>query len=171
MKEGVKLFKHQSGFTLIETLVYLALFTIIIGGTMVTVYQVIEASGAQQAKTILQEEGNFILAKLNWALTGAIDDTEIASPTLVNSSDRLTINNAPGSTLRFEADLNNGNIRFNSGGGLFELNSDRVSVSTTTPHIFSQPTDNKIQANFTLNTLSRQGKLFSQNFELTKYLR
>src|SRR4030042_506817 len=61
----------QAGFTLIESLLYIALFSIIIGGALVAVYQMIESSDAVSAKNIVEMEGSFLLRKIDWALTGA----------------------------------------------------------------------------------------------------
>ena len=61
---------YQKGFTLIETIIYIALFTILIVGGFVTAYQLIQGSDTLNAKTITQEEGNFVLRKMDWALTG-----------------------------------------------------------------------------------------------------
>jgi hypothetical protein len=58
--------KHTKGFTLIETLMYLALFTLIIGGGMLATYQIIESTTASYGHILLQEEGNFILRKIAW---------------------------------------------------------------------------------------------------------
>lgn len=160
----------QKGFTLIEMLVYLALFAIVIGGGIVTVYQIIQNSNSLQAKTVLQEEGNFILAKLNYALTGAAADTcvtipdsstlKIDKPSCVPPvATSLTFNNkdpltgAPDKNLRL-----NGAV----------LNSDRAEISALN---FSKSAGEEIKAEFTLTTLSNDGKTLSQDFEITKYLR
>src|SRR4030042_5686193 len=63
----------QAGFTLIESLLYIALFSIIIGGALVAVYQMIESSDAVSAKNIVEMEGSFLLRKIDWALTGISD--------------------------------------------------------------------------------------------------
>ncbi len=59
------------GFTLIETLVYLALFALIIGGLVVTTYLLFQTSDRYQTRATMQEEKNFILAKITWALSQA----------------------------------------------------------------------------------------------------
>ncbi len=75
--------KNQ-GFTLIETLLYLALFTLIIGGGMTAAYQIIESTAAAQSHLILEEEGNFILRKIAWGFDKA--DVNIADLVALHSS-------------------------------------------------------------------------------------
>lgn len=161
--------KSSAGFTLIEIIIYLALFSIIMSGSVVTVYQIIQNSNSLQTKVILEEEGNFILAKLNWALTGAQANTNIESPGVGISSSTLIIKTLPGNILRAQADLNNGNIRFNGGtGNLLELNPERITVTSLN---FSQPVAGEIQASVTLTALSNDGKIFSRTLHITKHLR
>ena len=58
----------MKGFTLIETIVYLALFSILMGGAIVAAFNIFESAGRQQTHTMLQEEGNFLIAKINEAV-------------------------------------------------------------------------------------------------------
>jgi type II secretory pathway pseudopilin PulG len=59
---------HTSGFTLIETIIYLALFTIVIGGIVVAAYAMFENADRNQAKAMLQDEQNFVMAKIALAM-------------------------------------------------------------------------------------------------------
>lgn len=61
----------QSGFTLIETVIYLALFAIMFSGAVAAAYSIIESSGRIRARAVMQEEGEFLLAKINWAVSTA----------------------------------------------------------------------------------------------------
>jgi prepilin-type N-terminal cleavage/methylation domain-containing protein len=61
----------RRGFTLLEVLIYIALFGVLMGGAVVSTYQLLEGGQAHQARVTAQEEGGFISRKLNWALGGA----------------------------------------------------------------------------------------------------
>lgn len=61
----------RRGFTLIETLVYLALFAIVLFGIVATTYAYFETVGRNQTKAMLQEEGQFMLGKIAYAMSGA----------------------------------------------------------------------------------------------------
>ena len=64
-------FKRESGFTLIEMLIYTALFTIIMTGTLVVAYQIIESGQKVRARVMAEEEANFVLQKIAWAVNSA----------------------------------------------------------------------------------------------------
>jgi type II secretory pathway pseudopilin PulG len=61
--------KSGKGFSLIETIIYIALFSIIMTGAFVTAYQLLDGSGRLNAKAITAEEGNFAVKKIEWAMT------------------------------------------------------------------------------------------------------
>ncbi len=59
------------GVTLIETLIYLALFAIIMSGLMASAYMLYAGADQSQTKAMLQEEENFILGKISYAMSQA----------------------------------------------------------------------------------------------------
>lgn len=67
----------KKGFTLLETIIYIALFSVLMAGVLETVY-VLFLSNAQYSKAIaVQEEATFLNRKLSWALSGA---TALSAP-------------------------------------------------------------------------------------------
>ncbi len=70
--------KQQEGFTLIELIVYLALFGILFGGAIVGTYNLIESSGRNQSRIMMQEEGEFLSSKINWVVSSA-DTAQVQS--------------------------------------------------------------------------------------------
>ena len=78
----------NKGFTIIELVIYLALFSIMLGGLIVTVFQLMESAGNLTSKDAVQEEINFVLKKMDWALA---DASGINSP-LSGTSNTLIIN-------------------------------------------------------------------------------
>ncbi len=72
---------HNKGFTLIETVIYIGLFTILMGTGFIAVYNLIEGSNRLNTRAVTAEEGNFVLRKINWALTGiSVSTADITSP-------------------------------------------------------------------------------------------
>lgn len=65
----------NKGFTLLETMIYIALFGLIMSGSVVTAYQLLEGGRHNQTAITIQEEGTFLSRKINWALLGATDVT------------------------------------------------------------------------------------------------
>src|SRR3989338_3513166 len=78
-----------SGFTLLEAVIYIALFAVIIGGVVGGAYQVIQSSTAAQGQALVYEEANFLLAKINWALLSG--GKKICQPAAGNSSPDLDL--------------------------------------------------------------------------------
>lgn len=63
--------KAVRGFTLIETVLYIAFLSLILGGAVFTAYNLTQSSGRGDADAARQEEGNFILRKISFALSSA----------------------------------------------------------------------------------------------------
>lgn len=59
------------GFTLMETIMYIALFSILMTGAVVAAYNLVEGASRNNAAIEVEEEGTFLDRKINWALTGA----------------------------------------------------------------------------------------------------
>lgn len=147
------------GSTLIETLIYIVLFAIIIGGVMVATYQIIEATDKTQVRVILEDEGNFLLRKIDWALTGA---GSVNTPT----PNSLIVTKSGGLTLTFDFDSGNLRLRRNTGPAK-ELNSENVAISNLVfQHITTPGKPDAIKASFTASYYNQ-----SKFFETTKYLR
>lgn len=70
---------RKKGFTLIETLLYIALFSIILTGIIVISFQIIEGSEKTRQKVIIEEEANFLMRKFAWATSG-IRSNDIQRP-------------------------------------------------------------------------------------------
>ena len=113
----------NKGFTLIEMVIYIALFSIIMGGVVVTVFQLSQSGGATTSKIIIQEEINFVLKKFDWVLTGA-DSGSIDTGT----PGELTLNNTSISpqpiVIRFSAD----DIEIEMDGDTYLLATENVEV-------------------------------------------
>jgi prepilin-type N-terminal cleavage/methylation domain-containing protein len=67
----------NKGFTLLETIIYLALFSVLMSGALVAVYTLLQSGTQNLNATSIQAEGTFINRKLSWALSGA---TAVTAP-------------------------------------------------------------------------------------------
>ena len=157
---------NKTGFTLIESIIYLALFVIIIGGGMVAVYQIIQSTDTAYNHVILQGEANFLLRKIDWALNGA---TSIITPFDATPTTNLVVNKDIGGSLtQLTFTLTDGNITLERDSlGANTLNSSSITVDSL---YFKQDPTDSITADFTLTTL-QAGKPATQSFSTTKYLR
>lgn len=119
--------QSEAGFTLLETVLYLALFALLMGSVVLTAYYLVQESTRTQVKVVVYQEGNFMLRKMDWALTGATAITDPASGT-TGSHLQLT---KPTGTL--ELQLTAGTVQLRQNGGTYaDLNNDFVTVSGLT---------------------------------------
>lgn len=70
----------EKGFTLIETLVYIGLFVLLVGGGMATAYNIFSSNATLQSKIFAEQEGEFVLGKLNWILSSTASTSLNPSP-------------------------------------------------------------------------------------------
>jgi prepilin-type N-terminal cleavage/methylation domain-containing protein len=66
----IKRKRKNRGFTLMETMIYIALFGIIMSGAVVGTYNLLEGGDRNVASAGVQEEGTFLIRKISWALSG-----------------------------------------------------------------------------------------------------
>ena len=108
---------------MIETIIYVALFAILMSGAVVAAYNLLEGSGRNENAIGIQEEGTFLNRKINWALAGA--SAVSTSP----SGDSLTITRPDlGNDIIITGDGGTVIIARGAGASL-QLNSDRYSVT------------------------------------------
>ena len=60
------------GFTLIEVIIYLALFSILMAGSLSAAFALCESGGHERTRALVLEEGNFIISKTEWELSYAL---------------------------------------------------------------------------------------------------
>lgn len=161
----------NTGFSLIETILYLALYGIIIGGLVISVFNIFESHNRNKSKAMLVEEGLYLLNKIDWALSGAqsvntATDHQISIRTL----------NLPENQNPLKLDFDSGNMRLTRGlSNPKILNNSNTSVEnlTFTHTVLSGVgiAPESITASFTLSTKTVEGFNLSQFFTTTKYLR
>ena len=155
--------KSGAGFTLIEVLIYIAFFTLLVGTLLGIAYQTIAAAGQINNKIVLQQEADFILRKIDWALSGAAAAAAGPKPSDIT----ITRFSAPVTVIFSQ----NGNyIYINSGMGEMGLNSANVAVSNLVFTKIQPPLrPAEIQVSFGLANAADPSVI--QNFQLVKYLR
>ena len=113
------------GFTLIETLIYIALFSILMSGAIVGSYNLLEGGRRNSIAIGIQEEGAFLIRKINWALTNA------SAVSASSGGTRLTITRPDvGSQSPLVLVGNGTTLTLKRGASApVELNSDRYAVT------------------------------------------
>lgn len=163
--------KQIRGFTLIETVVYIGLFAILIGGAVVAVYSIVEGNGRNQSKSLLQQEGDFLIAKINWAMAGA---QAITAPPVGNVGTGLSVNKWTTALNPVVVALTGDNMTLSRAGSTpVVLNNPDITVSdvrfTHTYEGGSNP--ESVTATFTLSSLTPNGMSISGSFSTTNYIR
>ena len=136
--------KNGTGFTLIETLIYTAFFALLVGSLLAITFQTLSSSGQVARKIAVQQEANFILRKIDWALGNMSVATVSASGGVLSGN----------------------GLVFNSGSGRVYLNGEFLnSVNVSVANLaFVQSGTNpkKITAGFDIG---------SEHFELNRFLK
>ena len=148
------------GFTLIETLVYLALFTILIGGVVASAYGLFENASRNQTRSMIEEEGAYLIGRINYALSGAKTATGGAT---------LSVTKYDGTTYTISVSGGDFFYSFNSGAAVV-LNNSNISVGPLTVTHVSGAVES-IQADFTLSAKTSAGQTVSESFTTTRYIR
>lgn len=154
----------RRGYTLIEVLVYMALFSLVIGGMLLTTYGILQNTARLEDKVVVNEDGGFLIRKIDWALTNATAVSCPASGQLQITKLGLPAGNNP---LLFALSLNNVTLKRGSGSAV-QLNGAAVSVKsllfTCTAASGGKPAS--VRTQLALSSISA-----TESFDNTKYLR
>ena len=159
------------GFTLIETVIYIGLFSFIMASILFSVYAVVSGNARSQMKAMVSEEGSFLLGKIDWALTGA------QSAGIGGGGNTLSIVKYGGSSISIA--LSGSDLTIARGAGSpVVLNNTNVDVSCLPGGCFTRTVASgeginpeSIEAEFTVSGKTSDGLSFSQDFYTVKYLR
>lgn len=176
MKTYYNIKSKKSGFTLIETMIYIALFALIMTGTIVSIYGILGTSARNQLKAMVQEEGSFLVGKVDWSLNGAknIEIKDNGFSLIITKFDdsitKLHISQTNGNMTitedSIESDLNNSNVKITCSSI-----SEEVGCFTYTESSGQGINTKKLSTYFTISSRTSDGMPFSQDFSTIKYLR
>ncbi len=171
------------GFTLVETLVYLGLFAILIGGAFTAAYGIVQSSGSNQTRTMIQEEGDFLIAKITWSLSGVqvINQPLVGTPGSLLSFNKVTgldANNQPivaPVSIGLVGDDMQVSYPSNPVPNTFILNNSNVVISNL---VFTHDSvsgnsikPESLESTFTVSAHTPDGSLISQDFSTTIYMK
>jgi len=161
--------KINDGFTLIETVIYIAILSIVIGGGIVSAFYIIDSGQKNKIGVNIQAEGNFLLRKIEWAMTGAASISVVSPSRLSIIKDTTTGFPPLQNPLVFS--LVGSNLQLTRGAGMAtNLNSSNVAVSLVNGVVFTATAGTS--AGVTISFILSSGNpVKSQTFTVTKYLR
>ena len=82
------LLARSGGFTLMETVIYIGLFSIITSFVLVVFFQIVGSQNQHRDRVEVDSEANFMMQKMLWALTGA---TAINQPAVGATGTTLSV--------------------------------------------------------------------------------
>jgi len=133
----------------------------IIGGFVTASYALFETTARNQTKAMLQDEENFIMQKILYAL-------ETAKTVSVPSQNSLTITSYSGSTVTINS--SGTNVLWN--GGAQPLNNSNVSVNTLKfTHVGSGTDPEYVQVELSVSAKMPNGLTLFDSASSTRYLR
>ena len=155
-------YHKQSGFTLVETIIYIGLFALIFSGIFVSIYPIF--TGAERLTKNVAAEGEtaFILAKIDYALSSTMTDINGTTTTGV-SGEQLIIKNGT-EKFRFAGSTSSTycvvplvckvlTLKTNATGDAIPLNAQRVPIENfrVTQVLASGGAPHYIDVSFTAN--------------------
>ena len=154
------------GFTLLEVLLYLGLFAIVIGGLLTSTMMIFLGNDRTQTKIMVQEEMDFLLAKINATAIGA---ASISQPASGAEGSTLVVTKS-GTPITFT--LNAGSIQMQKGVGTpLTLNNSNITVSSLVfKHEGTGSNPESATVVFTLAAMTN-GRVYAETASTTKYLR
>lgn len=169
----------ERGFTIIEAAVYLGLFGLLMGGAIVAAYNSAQGISRGSRHAMLQEEGNFVMAKINWALAGA---QSVSSPSTGSSGSLLSVNKTVGLdasgnpiVVPVSVGLTAGALYIDTGTGPQILTNPEVRVTRLSfVHLVASGNGldpERVEASTTLTARTDSGLLVSEDFSAVTYLR
>lgn len=114
------------GFTLIETLVYIFLLSLLLTGSVLVVFTLATNSDKLNTDTSVHDEGSFVLRKLDWVLGSLSSVSTPSSGSLYTTS--LSLTRSDGTTV--DVRLSGSVIQMRENGGSYsDLTTGNVAVS------------------------------------------
>jgi hypothetical protein len=165
-----------------ETLIYLAIYAIIMSGVLVSAYAIFSSGARNQTKAMVQQEGSFLIGKIDWALTGAL---RVNQP---NDGDAATIDIAETlSVTKYDASAGDPIVIAHSGPNLTiarassaqeTLNNSNVEITCAPSGCFTYESASgdginpeSVSASFTVAARASDAIPYAQTFYTKKYLR
>lgn len=158
----------RSGFALIDIVIYIALFSVLIGGISVSAYNLFTSTHKNAANILVLEEGNFLLAKISWV----IQETDTVTTPVNNTSSTLLsvipYNLELGTSI--EIKLIDGTLTMKRKNITSSLSNSNVTVSDL---LFTHQSTNEIESiesTLTLTALSSTGQMVTADFSTINFL-
>lgn len=148
--------RNSQGVTLIEVLVYLGLFSVLIGGVVVSVYSMFIVSDRTGTMNMVQMEGDFLSAKIDTLLSQA-DSVSISGGILTVTKGTETVSIYASST----------NIVLQRNGSALVLNNPDIAAENFVLGNSTSAGKTRIDGSFSFQARTPAGAMYTQDFIVT----
>lgn len=175
MKKNIK--NSQKGFTMIELLLYMGIFSILLVVLMQLFTAILDVHLGSQATSSVDQDGNYILARLSYDIRNGSDITVSIPPTIVstckwpdNPTCQLQITGTPTNTYTINSA---GSILINSTDPLNSVNTKITKITFTkllnsvSAYDLNPKPSVQIMLTIQSNTLRRGGVIQTKDFQTT----
>jgi hypothetical protein len=163
-----KIHSPTSGFALIDIVIYIALFAVLIGGVSISAYNLFISTNQNHTSTLLLEEGNFLLAKISWAISQA-DTITIPLPNASSTLLLITPHDLSlGNSILIQVQNKNMTLRRQNVTSI--LSNSNVEVSNIVFTYLSTENTKSIESSFTLTSRAPNGKVITSDFSTINFL-
>lgn len=135
----------QSGFTLLEMLIYMGLSAIFLVSLSQVFVMIANVRLGAQALSMVQQDGQYLLSRLNYDISNS---QTISTPAIGQTSNTLVTNS-------FTYSLNNGDLEITDSSGTEALNSSESKISNLQFLHLGTPPKDTIQVSFTLTSVAK----------------
>ena len=154
-----------------EAIIYLALFSLLFSGAIISAYNLFESFSRGQTHIMMQEEGDFLIGKINWVLSGS---KSIEVPSTGGNGDTLSVTKWTSSLNPVVVKLNGSDLTISqSGNPAKTLNNTNVSISNLNfkQEYLGGVNPRSLSFTFTITSRTPNGMPISQKFSATTYVR
>lgn len=144
--------KHKKGLSIVELIIYMGLLSILLMVLTDVFVSILDVRKESEAVTVVEQDGNYILARLFYDVSRASSITTPASP---GSSTSSLVINVGG--VNYTYSLNSGNLQLVNNNGTDVLNSINTTISNPTfLRIGNSGGKNSIQISFTVSSVTKR---------------
>jgi type II secretory pathway pseudopilin PulG len=165
---------NKRGLSIVEVMIYISIFGLIWSGAVVSIYSITESMNKNKTNSTIEEEAQFIIGKIKWAL---YDSSEINLPIKNTTGNKLSLEKEIDSiktTVILKPSQNGKNIEIQIAQNTsLPLNSSLVRVSDL-KFAYEVKNDNKTKIvifSFDLNSTTTNGLVIQKTFKDNVYLK